>query len=88
MSSDVFRTMNAGYAQAMYEQYLRDPGSVDEAWRQLFENGTSGLEPLAPVAASPAPDASLRVAPEGPAPRSPLPAPADDLRHAAAAFAL
>ena len=88
MSSDVFRTMNAGYAQAMYEQYLRDPASVDEAWRQLFENGTSGLEPLAPVAASPAPDGSLGAAPEGPAPASRLPASPDDLRHAAAAFAL
>ena len=49
MSSDVFRTMNAGYAQVMYEQYLRDPASVDEAWRQLFENRTQGLAPPAPV---------------------------------------
>ncbi len=47
MSSDVFRTMNAGYAQVMYEQYLRDPASVDEAWRQLFENGSQGLTPMA-----------------------------------------
>ena len=40
--------MNAGYAQAMYEQYLRDPGSVDEAWRVLFENGERGLAPRSP----------------------------------------
>ena len=46
--TDLFRTMNAGYAQAMYEQYLRDPGSVDEAWRALFEDGVQGLAPLSP----------------------------------------
>jgi 2-oxoglutarate dehydrogenase E1 component len=37
--------MNAGYAQLMYEQYRRDPASVDEAWRALFEDGARGLEP-------------------------------------------
>jgi len=38
--------MNAGYAQALYEQYLRDPDSVDPDWRALFENGAQGLAPL------------------------------------------
>jgi len=38
--------MNAGYAQALYEQYLRDPGSVDAEWRALFEDGERGLPPL------------------------------------------
>ena len=38
--------MNAGYAQALYEQYLRDPSSVDAEWRALFENGARGLPPL------------------------------------------
>jgi len=47
--SDLFRTMNAGYAQAMYEQFLRDPQSVDEAWRALFEDGVAGLAPLSAV---------------------------------------
>ncbi len=42
----IFNTMNAGYAQALYEQYLRDPDSVDPAWRALFEDGVRGLEPL------------------------------------------
>jgi len=42
----IFTTMNAGYAQAMYEQYLRDPRSVDDEWRALFENGARGLPPL------------------------------------------
>ena len=41
--------MNAGYAQAMYEQFLRDPESVDEAWRVLFEDGVAGLAPLSAV---------------------------------------
>jgi 2-oxoglutarate dehydrogenase E1 component len=45
----IFNTMNAGYAQAMYEQYLRDPDSVDEAWRALFSDGVQGLEPLTPA---------------------------------------
>ena len=53
--------MNAGYAQAMYEQYLRDPGSVDDEWRALFEDGVQGLEPLSPLdivtASSVVPDA-------------------------------
>ena len=43
---DIYRTMNAGFVQAMYEQYLRDPASVDPEWRQLFENGGRGLEPV------------------------------------------
>jgi len=41
-----FTTMNAGYAQALYEQYLRDPESVDPEWRALFEDGARGLPPL------------------------------------------
>ncbi len=41
--------MNAGYAQALYEQYLRDPDSVDPEWRVLFEDGIRGLEPVSPL---------------------------------------
>ena len=48
---DLYRTMNAGYAQAIYEQYLRDPASVDSEWRQLFENGGTGFEPVSVPAA-------------------------------------
>ncbi|MBI4544118.1 MAG: 2-oxoglutarate dehydrogenase E1 component, partial [Gemmatimonadetes bacterium] len=29
-------TYNAGYLQAVYQAYLRDPESVDESWRRLF----------------------------------------------------
>ena len=32
--------------EEMYEQYLRDPASVDPEWRMLFENGGKGLEPV------------------------------------------
>ncbi len=52
-TNDLFRTMNAGFVQAMYEQYLRDPASVDEEWRQLFENGGRGLDPAPELPARP-----------------------------------
>jgi 2-oxoglutarate dehydrogenase E1 component len=62
VATDIFRTMNAGYAQLMYEQYRRDPTTVDEAWRALFENGVRGLEPLLETAREPPPSRA------GPAP--------------------
>ncbi|HSJ25924.1 MAG TPA: 2-oxoglutarate dehydrogenase E1 component [Longimicrobiales bacterium] len=45
MSRNVFDTYNAAYVQAVYEQYLQNPGAVDETWRRLFETdqGTNGL---------------------------------------------
>jgi 2-oxoglutarate dehydrogenase E1 component len=45
VSRNVFDTYNAAYVQAVYEQYLQNPGSVDESWRRLFESdaGTRGL---------------------------------------------
>ena len=39
VTSFVFGTHNAAFVQVMYEQYLRDPASVPEEWRQLFDNG-------------------------------------------------
>jgi multifunctional 2-oxoglutarate metabolism enzyme len=58
-SVDVFKTMNAGYAQELYEQFRRDPSSVDPEWRALFESGQHGLEPPpAPPAPPPAPAVS------------------------------
>src|SRR6266576_1536162 len=61
----------------MYEEYLRDPNSVGQEWRELFENGKLAELPIIPgarsteqVAATPA------TAPVAlPAPRSVLPAP-------------
>ena len=45
MDPNVFETANAGFAQVMYEEFLRDPTSVDSAWRQLFESGVVGEVP-------------------------------------------
>src|SRR5512146_1977795 len=42
---NVFETANAGFAQAMYEEYLRDPASVAPEWRRLFDSGVVGERP-------------------------------------------
>jgi len=34
-----FDSQNAAYAQAMFEQYARNPDAVPKEWRQLFERG-------------------------------------------------
>ena len=39
--------VNAGYVADLYEQYRRDPTSVDPSWRSLFDAGTGGFEPVA-----------------------------------------
>ena len=39
---NVFETANAGFAQAMYEEFLRDPAAVGPEWRSLFESGIVG----------------------------------------------
>jgi 2-oxoglutarate dehydrogenase E1 component len=44
---NVFETANAGFAQALYEDYLRDPNSVAPDWRILFESGRVGERPAA-----------------------------------------
>src|SRR5437764_15281825 len=36
----------------MYEQYLRDPASVGEEWRQLFDNGKLAELPVIPTSAA------------------------------------
>ena len=71
MDPNVFETANAGFAQVMYEEFLRDPSAVGPEWRRLFESGTVGLNgdgrmdgwtdgqvAGAPPAAAPAPDLS------------------------------
>src|SRR5438046_5559437 len=63
----------------MYEQYLRDPASVGEEWRKLFDNGAFGDLPVIPtsraeVLGSTEQGAVPSAAPAGTAPRSPLPA--------------
>jgi 2-oxoglutarate decarboxylase len=41
---NVFETANAGFAQAMYEEFLRDPAAVGPEWRRLFESGVVGMD--------------------------------------------
>jgi 2-oxoglutarate dehydrogenase E1 component len=41
-------SLNAGYVAEIYDQYRRDPASVDREWRTLFESGAGGFEPVAP----------------------------------------
>jgi 2-oxoglutarate dehydrogenase E1 component len=45
VSRNIFDTYNAAYVQAVFEQYLQNPSSVDESWRRLFDSeaGTRGL---------------------------------------------
>jgi 2-oxoglutarate dehydrogenase E1 component len=49
VSQFVFGTNNAPFVQVMYEQYLRDPASVSEEWRQLFDNGKLTELPIIPT---------------------------------------
>ena len=49
MSEFVFGTHNAAFVQVMYEQYLRDPASVGEEWRNLFDNGKVAELPVIPT---------------------------------------
>src|SRR5437773_10579067 len=49
VSEFVFGTHNAAFVQVMYEQYLRDPASVGEDWRQLFDNGKLAELPVIPT---------------------------------------
>jgi multifunctional 2-oxoglutarate metabolism enzyme len=64
--TDALNLVNAGYVADLYEQYRRDPASVDPEWRTLFDSGANGFEPV------PAPTASgngdRTDAPAGPAP--------------------
>ncbi len=45
MDPNVFETANAGFAQIMYEEYLRNPSGVSPEWREYFQNGFAGLGP-------------------------------------------
>ncbi|MGH7657778.1 MAG: 2-oxo acid dehydrogenase subunit E2, partial [Gemmatimonadales bacterium] len=47
MDPNPFETANAGFAQAIYEEYLRDPSAVTDEWRHLFESGVVGEKPAA-----------------------------------------
>ncbi|MFW5947920.1 MAG: thiamine pyrophosphate-dependent enzyme, partial [Gemmatimonadota bacterium] len=58
----VYDSYNAGYAQDLYEAYVRDPRSVDDRWRQVFGMDAADLG-LLPVGGGAGPSrARLRAA--------------------------
>src|SRR2546430_13257420 len=81
VSEFVFGTHNAAFVQVMYEQYLRDPASVSDDWRQLFDNGKLAELPVIPtsredVAGLGTRDSGLGGSTAaGPKPESPTPSP-------------
>src|SRR2546425_8041602 len=80
VSEFVFGTHNAAFVQVMYEQYLRDPASVSEEWRQLFDNGKLAELPVIPTNRSDVLGSGERgavppAAAAGTPPLRPLPAP-------------
>src|SRR5256885_13684909 len=79
VSEFVFGTYDAAFVQAMYEDYLRDPASVGQEWRELFDNGrlaeVPGIPqpPRARSAVSGKPGNTPPPAPEAPPPPSGAP---------------
>ena len=65
--TELFDAYNVAYVQALFEQYLQNPASVDERWRAFFEAGAAapillpGQVPAAggTPAAAPAPPAGI-----------------------------
>ncbi len=80
---NVFETANAGFAQALYEDYLRDPESVAPDWRRLFEGGRIGERPASANGSSAG--AAKNGGGSAPPPAGALPPPATALSHGAAA---
>ena len=75
MSEFVFGTHNAAFVQVMYEQYLRDPGSVGPEWRELFDNGRLAEFPVIPTARETGNVKRETERPSAPAPSQPTPFP-------------
>jgi 2-oxoglutarate decarboxylase len=76
---NVFETANAGFAQALYEDFLRDPASVSPEWRRLFESGQVGEKPAPNGTGAPAPSPVTNGAPPAstaPAGATPIKGPA------------
>src|SRR6476660_9693427 len=74
---NVFETANAGFAQAMYEEFLRDPSAVGPEWRRLFESGVVGERPEVNGAGGPRPATTEpRPAVAAAMPAAPAPGPA------------
>jgi 2-oxoglutarate decarboxylase len=73
---NVFETANAGFAQAMYEEFLRDPAAVGPEWRRLFESGVVGEKPSS-NGTDRRSEGQVAVAPQPAAPSPAQTAPAD-----------
>ncbi len=77
MFENIFETVNSGFAQALYEDFLRDRSSVDPEWRAFFESGVRGDEPVvgrAPATTpTPAPETPSGMSEGSPSPASPNP---------------
>ncbi|HET9539479.1 MAG TPA: 2-oxo acid dehydrogenase subunit E2, partial [Candidatus Limnocylindria bacterium] len=77
---DAVNAVNAGYVAELYEQFRRDPASVDGEWRALFES-RAVAPPTSPAAPPAAPsengqEATAAAPPPAPTKTSP-PAPAE-----------
>jgi multifunctional 2-oxoglutarate metabolism enzyme len=86
---NVFETANAGFAQAMYEEFLRDPAAVGPEWRRLFESGVVGERPDGNGTAAARPQTEPRAAVAAAMPAAPAPAsspPASDMPEGASAI--
>jgi 2-oxoglutarate decarboxylase len=68
---NVFETANAGFAQVLYEDWLRDPNAVTPEWRRLFESGRIGEQPAPGNGDGRASTTALQQTPEPSAPGSP-----------------
>jgi 2-oxoglutarate dehydrogenase E1 component len=79
---DEMNVVNAGYVAELYEQFRRDPASVEGEWRALFESGvqpfSNGTSAAQPATAEPQPSS---------APASTLPAGATPIKGPAARLA-
>ena len=69
--TETLNLVNAGYVADLYEQYRRDPSSVDPEWRSLFDSGAGGFEPASAPAGSdnggPATEAAVAPTTDAPA---------------------
>ncbi|RGA03896.1 multifunctional oxoglutarate decarboxylase/oxoglutarate dehydrogenase thiamine pyrophosphate-binding subunit/dihydrolipoyllysine-residue succinyltransferase subunit [Microbispora triticiradicis] len=80
MSSESSRTnplasfgQNEWLVDELYQKYLEDPESVDQAWWHFFADYNGTGKPAPPKAAGAANGATTTAAPEAPAPVSPAP---------------
>ncbi len=44
--ADQLNLVNAGYVADLYDRYRSDPASVDDEWRDQFDGGFGGFEPV------------------------------------------